>query len=63
MATSGVYRVKAVGAAVEFAHVVHAGGTTEDVTRAFYELQGYQPPFDQLPTKDEYEKAKNADRT
>ena len=25
------------------------------ISRALYERRGYQPPFDELPTKEEYE--------
>jgi hypothetical protein len=57
MASRGVYRTRTLDGAVEFAHVDHGGTTaTEDMTRWFYETQRYEPPFDQLPTKQEYER-------
>ena len=60
----GIYR-SVTEAGVEYAHVRDGRPPGEEVTRELYEASGYQPPFDQLPTKEEFEKAKpkNADRT
>ena len=57
MVARGVYRAKSSGTGVEYAHV-ESGVGHEDMTRSWYEAQRYEPPFDQLPTKEEYEKAK-----
>jgi hypothetical protein len=41
-----------------FVQVSYENIVTVPISRALYESRGYQPPFDELPTKEEYE-AKN----
>ena len=38
-----------------FVQVSYEGLATVPISRALYEKRGYWPPFDDLPTKEEYE--------
>jgi hypothetical protein len=38
-----------------FIHVSHDGSNTVPVSHALYQLRGYEPPLEQLPTKAKYE--------
>ena len=38
-----------------WAQVSYEGIEAVQISRALYERRGYQPPFDELPTKEEYE--------
>ena len=62
MTMIGIYRSRSANG-IEFAHIRDGRPTGEEVTRALYEANGYEPPFDRLPTQEQYEKAKpkNAD--
>lgn len=56
---TGLYREVRGWAGVEdSACVIDSAGYKYNVPRSRYEGQGYAPPFDELPTKEEYE-AKN----
>ena len=56
MAT-GVYRTKdSTGA--EYALADYGASALGELPRSLYEERGYKPPFDQLPTKEEYEARK-----
>lgn len=41
-----------------FAQVSYEHLATIPISRALYEERGYQPPFDELPTREEYEAMK-----
>jgi hypothetical protein len=57
MAT-GIYRTKTEESGTEHAYVRYGSSAgLEGVTRAYYEEHGYEPPFEELPTKEEYEAA------
>lgn len=43
----------------QFVQVNYEDMVTVPISKALYEQRGYQPPFDELPTKEEYE-ARNA---
>lgn len=60
----GIYRTKTEASGAEYATVDY-GNTArlESIGRDLYEQNGYTPPFDALPTKEEYEAGKNAART
>lgn len=62
----GRYRCPAVGSMDETAYV-EDGGIASFVERSSYEERGYEPPFDTLPTEEQYRArqsgADNADRT
>jgi hypothetical protein len=55
----GRYRCPAVGNREEEAYV-EDGTIGSFVPRSRYEDRGYTPPFDKLPTQEEYEKGKGA---
>lgn len=55
----GRYRCPAVGNLEETAYV-EDGGIASFVKRSDYEAKGYSPPFDQLPTEDQYIASKKA---
>jgi len=42
-----------------FARVIYDGGESIPISRALYKERGYDPPFEELPTKDEHEKVKS----
>jgi hypothetical protein len=46
---TGLYRDGA------FVHVSYEGSVAVPISVALYRQRGYQPPLDQLPTKEEYE--------
>ncbi len=53
----GIYRAQTSDGRAKFACVVYgAGASCEGVTDAHYRDRGFQPPFEELPTKEEYEK-------
>jgi hypothetical protein len=55
--TRGIYRAQTSDGRAKFACVVYgAGASSEGVTDAHYRDRGFQPPFEELPTKEEYEK-------
>jgi hypothetical protein len=71
MDAKGIYRTKTAPNGVEYAYIDYeeVSGIGE-IARARYESQGYKPPFDDLPTKEEYDakratqaKGDNADRS
>jgi len=51
----GLYRETGDGENAEFARVRHPDGSELDVQRHEYEAAFYEPPFDELLTKTEYE--------
>ncbi|WP_292051251.1 hypothetical protein [Mesorhizobium sp.] len=63
MPAKGVYRTKTLASGAEYARVDYGvASSLGEIPRAQYEAQDYEPPFDDLPTKEQYE-AKNANRT
>lgn len=63
MAGKGLFRTMTPQSGAEYAVVDHGVvSSMGEMPRAQYEAQGYQPPFDELPTKELYEKS-NANRT
>jgi hypothetical protein len=62
MAAKGVYRTSLPDSGGEFASVDYGVASSGGwMTRADYEARKYQPPFDNLPTKEQYDAAKPAD--
>jgi hypothetical protein len=63
MIARGLYRATmpdgAECAVVEYG----AGSGAGEIPRAHYEDEGYEPPFDSLPTKEQHEAQQNATRT
>lgn len=57
MAPKGIYRTKTEETGAEYACVDYGTSRDEGVTKSYYEEQGYQPPFDELPTKEDYDAA------
>jgi hypothetical protein len=55
MPPKGLYRETGAGENGEFARVRYPDGSERDLSRHEYELTAYEPPFDELPTKTEYE--------
>ncbi len=55
----GHYRCSAVGSREEEAYV-EDGAIASFVPRSSYESNGYKPPFESLPTQEEYETAQRA---
>jgi hypothetical protein len=51
----GLYRETGSGENAELARVKFADGTELDVQRHEYETECFEPPFDELPTRIEYE--------
>jgi hypothetical protein len=51
----GLYRETGSGENDEFARVRFPDGSELDVQRHEYEAELHEPPFDELPTKMEYE--------
>ncbi|WP_374573125.1 hypothetical protein [Phenylobacterium sp.] len=51
----GLYRETGSGENVEFARVRFADGSELDIQRHEYEAECYEPPFDELPTRSEFE--------
>jgi len=63
MSATGLYRTVTTGSGAEHAHLNYGVRSNPgEMTRARYESNGYAPPFDSLPTKEEYEDM-TADRT
>lgn len=55
----GVYReINGWAGTEDSAHMIDGGGNEYDVPRSRYESQSYAPPFDSLPTREEYEAAR-----
>jgi hypothetical protein len=53
----GLYRTRTPESGAEYVWVDHGTPTSlGEMPRAAYDERGYQPPFDQLPTKEQYEK-------
>jgi hypothetical protein len=62
MAAKGLYRTKMPESGAEYAFVDYGvASSIGEIPRSRYEEQGYQPPFDRLPTKEAYEKANSKD--
>jgi hypothetical protein len=62
MAAKGLYRAITSEGGAEYAFVDYGSASSlGEIPRWRYEQANYEPPFDELPTKDEYE-ARNADR-
>ncbi len=51
----GLYRETGAGENDEYARVRYPDGSELDVQRHEYEAAGYEPPFDELMTKTEYQ--------
>ncbi len=63
MAAKGIYRTKTPKGGAEYAFVAYsAASKLGEIPRQRYEAQGYEPPFDYLPTKEEYEARKARER-
>ena len=59
----GVYRTKTPESGAEYAWMDY--GTPSnlgEIPRARYEEQSYEPPFEELPTKEQYDAKRAADR-
>jgi hypothetical protein len=55
MSDRGVYRTKTQESGAEYAVMNYGRGPgIEEIPRSRYEAQGYQPSFDQLPSKQQY---------
>jgi hypothetical protein len=53
----GTYRAQTSDGRAKFACVVYGeGASSEGVTEKEYRDRGFQPPFEELPIKEEYEK-------
>ncbi|WP_186399197.1 hypothetical protein [Stappia sp. P2PMeth1] len=56
MPAKGIYRTKTPVSGAEYAFVDYGvPSSLGEIPRFQYDAQGYEPPFDKLPTKDEYE--------
>lgn len=57
MSAKGVYRTRTPASGAEYAFVDYgvASSLGDTVPRDLYETNGYEPPFDSLPTKEEFE--------
>jgi hypothetical protein len=59
MTPRGLYRyrypLEPQESGAEYACVLYGTVHDEGVSRPYYEQSGYEPPFDKLPTKEEYE--------
>ena len=56
MAAKGIYRTKTPKSGAEYAFVDYGTGSKlREIPRQRYDAQGYEPSFDYLPTKEEYE--------
>jgi hypothetical protein len=62
MAAKGLYRTRTAEGGAEYAYVDYGSQRHGGVPRVIYEHKGYEPPFYDLPTKEEYE-AGNAQRS
>lgn len=51
----GIYRETGAGENPEYARVRYPDGSELDVERHEYEAEFHEPPFDELPTRTEYE--------
>jgi hypothetical protein len=51
----GLYRETEAGGNAEIARVRYPDGSELDVPRSEYEAADHEPPFDELPTRSEYE--------
>jgi hypothetical protein len=59
MTPKGIYRTVTPGSGAEYAFVDYGvPSSLGELPRAQYEQEGYLPPFDDLPTKDQYFKPK-----
>ena len=59
MAT-GIYKTQTPESGAEYASVDYGMALAHHaIPRYQYEAQGYEPPFDELPTKQEFEARKN----
>ncbi len=60
MAAKGIYRTKSPKGGAEYAFVAYGvASKLGEIPRQRYEAQGYEPPFDHLHTKEEYEARKS----
>ena len=60
MTAKGLYRTKNPASGAEYAFVDYGvASNLGEIPRSQYEAQGYNPPFDTLPTKEQYETIKN----
>lgn len=52
----GVYKTRTAESGAEYAYVDYGvASNAGEIPKARYEAKGYQPPFDKLPTKEQYE--------
>ncbi len=59
MTAKGIYRTATAESGAEYAFVDYGvPQSLGEIPRSQYERQGYSPPFDDLPTKDQYFKPK-----
>lgn len=57
MSAKGLYRTKTPDSGAEYAMVDYGvPSSLGEIPRAQYEMRGYAPKFDDLPTKETYEK-------
>ncbi len=62
MAAKGLYRTKTPESDAEYAFVDYGvPSSAGEIPRSRYESQGYEPPFDSLPTKEDFEARNNKD--
>lgn len=62
MTAKGIYQTRTPESGAEYACVDYGVSSSGgEMTRADYEARGYQPPFDKLPTKEQYYAAKAAE--
>lgn len=52
--TRGLWRTKTEESGATYAYVDYES-YAQEVTEAMYRDRGYQPPYDELPTKEEYD--------
>lgn len=51
----GIYRVTdGWGGVEDSVYIEDEGGAAMDIPRSRYEIQGYEPPYNELPSKEEY---------
>lgn len=59
----GIYRVDGVGGLPNWAQVEDVnGGSSMPLDEDIYRQRRYQPPYESLPTRAEYEASRNAQR-
>lgn len=57
----GIWRSRPVGGLEAYAYVVDVNGKSGmPLDESLYRDREYEPPFDELPTQEEYEAAQNA---